>query len=496
MEDYSTIYIDPDEPLNSLLERIQSDSKKRLVIVIHEQSTIFTGQVNLELMKTYAQRAGKELIFITKIKKIRNLLSRMEFDVYSQLEDLENKDLEEVVSNEHSSFNEISRSKSKRGLGKMIVIMLSFLLLGGLAWFYFAFPVITIKVSPIIEDKELVSQINANEELTEIDWEHSEIPLIRKEVNLQEKVEIKTTGRKKIGITSAKGVLALINDGKKAVAIPKGTIVSTRNGTKFRTLDKVVVSEAQVERFVDMVVGMKAGRAEVNIEALKKGISGNVSKGRVVRFINKSYPVKIVNPEPTIGGKDKLVNVVTNEDIKEAIKRGKERLKVKAKERLKGEFESNLLFLQDKVKFDEQIFKPEDEAGEVVDRLTVVAKTKVTGFGVEKEGLKRLIFKLYQESLEDGFKLKGEKITTDEIKIKEIRDGEASFSVKSVGKVVGTLDQENLIKQLVGKKIKEVKKLLDQMPQVANYQIKPVNQVNLPEFKFGVKLIITEPMER
>jgi hypothetical protein len=498
LENYIKLYIDPDEPLNSFLDKIKSATENKIVVIVHRNSPIFVGQVNIELIKKYGQEADKELIFITNNKKTKNILSRVGFEVYSKLKDFE-ESLDQLEADINKSereslftLNQYStakkKSKKRRKLRKGLVV--ATLLLTAIVWVYFAFPVITVEIQPSIKDKVLVSQIRALEDLPTIDWATSTIPLIKKEVSIEEEVIFPSTATKEIGIKKATGVLTLINSNRKNVTIAAGTVVSTRNGVKFKTKDKVVVPSAKVEKFMDVVVGVNAGRAEVNIEALYKGVHGNVSKGRIVNFVNKDYPVKIINPEATYGGQNQLVKVVSQADLDNALKQTRVKLLEKAKEDLKNKFDANLVFFKDESKVAEPKFQTNNKVGEITNQLVVKGEVKITGFAVEKEGLKSLVFKLYKDSLENKFVLNRPQITIKEVEVDKVAKNEIDFRVKSIGQVAGKIDKDYIVNQILGKKVEEAKALMDNMLEIDSYQIKPVNQVNLPQFKYGINLVI------
>ncbi|GAB6099149.1 hypothetical protein JCM16358_10280 [Halanaerocella petrolearia] len=498
LEDYSKIYIDPEESLNALLEKIKTDPKDKLVIIIHDSSAIFSGQINIKLIKNYADRVEKELIFITNIDKTRNLLINSGFDVYSDLSVFENNQLPTVESAASQEGQIIAvadkDSEQRKSIMKRLTLLLTLFLVAGGVWFYFALPFITVEITPILKDKIVVNQITGVTKATNIDIQNKTIPLINKAVEVEKKTKVQATGSKKMGVARATGVLTLINNQRKDIKIPRGTVVSTRNGVQFRTLKQVTVPEAQVNKFMDMVVGMKAGKAEVNIEAIHKGVVGNISRARIVKFAKESYPVKIVNPEPTEGGKDRLVSVITRNDIERALKKAKADLSVKGRKRLIDKFGSNLIYFKDNIEFSKPVLKPNREVGDLAQELSVVGRIKAKSFAVKKEGLKDLVFKLYKRELGSKYKLKSSQIAIKEIEVEDINPKKVRFKIKTKGQVTGSIDKEKIIKQLRGKKAVVAKKLLKKEEEIADYQIEPDNQVNLPEFKFGIDLVIKEPL--
>ncbi|MCK8828425.1 baseplate J/gp47 family protein [Natroniella acetigena] len=502
LEDYTKIYIDPEEPLNSLLDKIQTVESDILVVIIHKKSSIFVGQVNLELIKNYSQRAGKRLIFISNVAKTRKLLTKVGFKVYSDLEELEadEESKEEVETQERKSLlaedeSQSADQQSKNSLLKKLIGCGAGLLLLGLVWFYFAFSVATVEVTPVFEAKNSSHQVRAVKGVEGIQLAENKIPLVTEEVKIGKELEVQTTGQQKIGVERATGVLALINDTRQEVVFPAGTEVATQNGIKFRTVDRVTIPPAEVDKFMGTVVGMRAGRAEVNIEAVNKGVGGNVSQGRIVELIGGSYPITVVNPEDTRGGEDEEVRVVTKDDLERGLEKLERELKVEVEDRFEDKFSNGFLFFSEYLENESENIVVEAEVGDIRDKLRIVSNIKTTGLAVKKEELKELVLELYQSNLTDNFKLADSQVIIEEISIEEINSQEIILNVESSGQVKGEINEDKLFNNLVAQEIVEIKNIFDKMEEIADYTIEANGRSSLPRFSFGIDLIINEPQK-
>lgn len=496
MEEYSEIYIDPEESLKSFLEKVQTVDRKKIIVVIHQRSSIFMGQVNIELINKYAQRAEKELIFITNLKKSQNLLQGVGFEVYSNLEEFKSQ---EGIAEENNllvnSQQKKPKLKSKSSIFKKMVVLVVFFILSGAVYFYFHLPVVTIKVTPVVKTKQTSKVLTASTQQKEVDFNNLSLALIKKEIKLRTTTKIEASGQKSVGVKYAQGVITFVNNTKEQIVIPAETMVATRNGIKYKTMSQAVVPKLQVDKMMGVVVGAQAGKEEVNIRALEKGKAANVSKGRIVEFVTKSYPVKLVNPEATTGGKNKLVKQITAQDIDQGLIAAEQNLDQQSKQELADKFGAEMIFFKDHVQLKKSQFEPQNKAAELGSYLTIKGKTTAVGWAVNKNQLKDLVFAAYHQQLGTKFALQSEKIKIKSIKIEEKKEQQLKLKVVSTGKVMGRLDQVKLIDKILGKKVANVKSLLDNMNEVANYKISPNNQVNVPEFKYGVKLIIGEPVK-
>lgn len=487
--EYSELYVDPDISLNSLLQRIETESADKLVIIIHQESFIFTGQVNIELIKKYAQQAEKELIFITQIKKIKNLLVDSGFKVYSSLEQFEEQaDNRETTEVKKQNFAPSLQGSTEAGIFKKVFPVLMLILILGGVWFYFWFPPVTIQISPITKKKTVVNQVKGKEGLDQVNWQQKSLPLIKKQVEVDQEVKVPVTGEKKIGIRRSTGQLTLINKRQQPVVIPAGTRVLAKNGVKFETLHKITVPAAEVDKLMDKVVSSKAGKATTKIEAVKKGSQGNIAEGKITKWGAETYPVELVNLTPVTGGKDRVVKIVTNKDVSRGLKTAKENLKKLAREKLRNKIAEDRIFFEQNIRVTNQDFAVQTEPGTTAEQAVIKGKIKAVGFGLQKEGLKDLVFKLYKENLDSQFKLQDSGITITGIELVTINSNQVTFKVKTSGRVIGKIDKQQIIKQLIGKEVAAAKKLLNKLPVVETYTIKPANQVNLPDFEFGLNL--------
>ncbi|MGM0501738.1 MAG: baseplate J/gp47 family protein [Bacillota bacterium] len=495
MNEYSEIYIDPEESLKSFLEKVQSVDSQNLVVIIHQQSSIFMGQINIELIKKYAQRVNKELIFITNIKKMKNLLEGVGFKVCPSLKKFKE---EKEIKESNPEFKDAlivkkPKIKAKRSKFKKAALFFLMMLIIASGWFYLNFPAVTIEVAPVVKTKQVISNLTAELGQKQLDYNQQRLPLFEKEVELKTTIQVQATGEKSVGVKYAAGVVTFINNTKGNITIPKGTVVATRNGIKYKTLAKVVIPKLEIEKMMGVVVGARAGKEEVNIRALNKGEIANVSKGRIVEFVNRDYPVKLINPEATTGGKNKLLSQITEQDLAKGFKKAQKELTTAVQQELAKKFGAEMIFFKEQVKLEEPEFSPQSKVGALNKQLTIIAKINAAGVAVKKSDLKNLVYQSYNKNLGEKFRLYKDNIKVKAVEVVNNQAKSLELRAVSTGQVIGNLNQVELINEILGKKVANVKSLLDNMNEVANYNISPNNQINVPQFKYGVKVVVVEP---
>jgi len=108
-KDIKIIYIEIDEELTSLIDRIKKARESEIVIVIPKRAVILQSVVNLKLLKNQAEKLAKSLSLVTTDKTGRNLASQVGLTVYQSLDKNikpEIVDKEEVDDSKYEEFKE------------------------------------------------------------------------------------------------------------------------------------------------------------------------------------------------------------------------------------------------------------------------------------------------------------------------------------------------------------------------------------------------------
>ena len=141
------------------------------------------------------------------------------------------------------------------------------------------------------------------------------VPARQLTVPLEASNSFPATG-KRIEENNAKGAVRFDNlDPTSSNSIPKGSIVSTGAGVRFRTDKAITVRPAEL-------VGLTIvpSHASVNVTAVDAGPDGNVEPNaiRTVPRGEEPFFLKVTNPEATTGGSRTEFPRVTQEDVDKA----------------------------------------------------------------------------------------------------------------------------------------------------------------------------------
>jgi hypothetical protein len=142
--------------------------------------------------------------------------------------------------------------------------------------------------------------------------------------DLTQKYTAKATGERQDPI-KAKGVARFTNRFTQETRVAKGTVVRTRDGVRFQTLDEKVIPRSSLDILPPFV---KFGTVDIAIEALDAGAAGNVSPNTITVADRDDYAV--TNPQATSGGEIKKFAVITQSDYGLAAGRADDELRKRA----------------------------------------------------------------------------------------------------------------------------------------------------------------------
>ncbi|MEA2548419.1 MAG: hypothetical protein QOE42_1017 [Chloroflexota bacterium] len=195
------------------------------------------------------------------------------------------------------------------GIAALAVIVLA---VGG----YLFLPTASIALTPrrdAIGPIELT--VSADPTATAVDATDNIVPAVPVDVPVQATRTFTTTGTK-VDETTAHGSVTFTNyDTSSGVSIPNGSIVSTENGTGFRTQATVVLQAAAV------FPAFQPTSDSVSVVATKPGQGGNVPANtiRVVPQGQDPVLLRVNNPAPTSGGTHTETPQVNKAEVDKAV---------------------------------------------------------------------------------------------------------------------------------------------------------------------------------
>ena len=353
------VYLDVDDEITSAAARIRATEAERITLVLPYGSRLATSRINFRLLAREATERGKRLEIVCADATARALAAAAGLPVHASVAAYEARDepgtgepstngsdapsagaqdavaattaqlaLPELAGDESpTAAITLPRRSSPRvplvgpsrppiqprvAVAAGVGVVVAVLILGLLA--LQLLPAATIVLHPRSQGVGPVSlTVEARPDVLQPDTANLAIPAQRFTFPLEASDTFTATGTKAVD-TKATGNVTFTNyDTSAGNRIPAGSIVSTKDGIDFATLDDVIVPASPIFPF-------PPSKSSVGVEAVKPGPSGNVDADTitVVPRTENKHLLDVTNEDPTRGGAHEDRTVVSADDIANA----------------------------------------------------------------------------------------------------------------------------------------------------------------------------------
>jgi hypothetical protein len=354
------IYIDVEDDITAIISKVKASKEKIVALVPPKRIGVLQSAVNLRLLGRAADQSDKRLVVITnnhalmslaasaKLPVAKNLQSKPELAPIAALEVDDGEDIidgNDLPIGEHArqsgddmvdaiaaapviSSAELARppktgestksARAKSGVKvpnfnsfrkKMIIgIGGGVLLIAFLVWATIFAPRATIVVSAKTNDSPVNTKVTIGDKLT-TDLTKSTIKATKASKTDKKSIDFAASGSKNLG-QKATGNAKLSKLTATVIAVPAGTQLQTSGGLVFVT-DSAVTIPASVPCFPTYC----AQSATVSVTAAEGGAKYNAATGSLS---GAPEGADASLTAPTSGGTDKVVKVVTADDVQKA----------------------------------------------------------------------------------------------------------------------------------------------------------------------------------
>jgi len=439
------VYIEIDEELNLIFDRIKKIKEKNIFLVIPSKALIFQSVLNLKILKTKVEDLGKGLTVVSKDERGRKLCKNIGLKTKKALENDSKHEIKIKINSIEAYRNEIyeeipeqkdhtkisitdlvgkfsDKIKDKTNAlkvnyegydfsfsqpnrkGLMAIILISVSLFFFIS--YIALPGATVYIKPkadVIETGVNVELADAqiNQKIFEENPPYM-VPTFPIEAVFEKKINFDTISTVFEG-TSATGVMKLINTTDQEWTLKSKTRFQNQDGIVFRSQDWVTVRPRKSEDEPGIAtVNVVADEYDVYKEII--GDRGNLAPSKFTIPGLSAYNQKLIWGEtenPTQGGITKWSKLVQEEDIKAAHKKIEnailESARVDIEDYIQRQNEINnvnLVLLKDEKYIEKEILEirtPEDLIGQKIDNIEVYSKIKVSAVTYDEDKFKQIL---------------------------------------------------------------------------------------------------------
>ncbi len=519
------LYLEPDEEITSVVDRIKELKAKNIALVVPRDAVVLQSVVNLKLLKKESEKLKKDLSLVTSDRVGRNLASQVGLPVFDKLakeflEPEEEKMLAESSEEKISEDEEISEeptnepkeepkgklkeltaekekssfektlldgkksepfkslkeptepagfSKPKLRINKKMLIFGIVFSIFVLAFITFLFlPKANISLIVLADKFENKFDLTADKNLIDVNSEKKSIPAQLIEAVSEKEGEGTATGQKQIG-EKAKGKVTIYNSyDSGAQALSAGTRLS-KSGKTFLLSARVTIPGFSLQQGNPV-----PGTAEASIEAEKEGADYNISAGK---FSISGYPADKFYGQSTTamsGGYSKMVTVISQGDIDGV----KNNLTSAATEEVKKELQKKVSndseLLDDALKIDVVEFSTSSKVDEQQTKFSGKLKIKAFALIYKKADFEKITTEVFEKIITS----KGKELASidfaklkKEVAGKDFDKGQMKISVSGDAFAAPKLDEAKLKTNLTGKDRIRAEEYLTDFAEIESAQI-------------------------
>jgi hypothetical protein len=340
---------------------------------------------------------------------------------------------------------EISKSKTTRLFGKIIIAFAILAVILVLLIIYFSFSKTVITIIPQPQEAKYSFQITVKKDLTEEEKNNNEaISGIVLETNISDKkTSVDLSAQEKVP-AQAKGQVIIYNNWSQTQPLAANTRLLSKEGILFKTKLRVDVPAR--------------GQVEAEVYADQEGESGNIGPTKFEIVALSAELKQKIYAESTSPMTSGLVDkkIVTQENLDKAYQDLTNEMLVKAKSNLAEQLkkENSILEIDEKVLTYQVIEKKSTpEVGKQADELTVELKLKVAAVAFLEQDLKTIAQNKLSANVPEGQLLTSKEITVDySLDTYNLNDQTATLKVTVTGESIvqpssPIFDKSNLIKK-------------------------------------------------
>ena len=343
---------------------------------------------------------------------------------------------------------------------------------------------VTINFNPI----EINKDFNLTLDSSATTVSSSNVPVIKKTLDLSFTESMATTGQKETGDKS-KGEITVFNKLDKIQNVPKGTILSDTTGKKFELLTSVQIPASAYNLATGTIT---MGQTKANAIASDIGPEFNLNKDTLLSFKDDSNLIAKVN-ESLSGGSRRQIRVVSADDKNKLNKTVTDSLDTRISQKIDSE--SSLAGLMPGTKFiDKKQLDFNREVGEEADTLQVNASLAISVFQLDPSKKDEIIKTLFANDQVFLQSISSPSDFTFSFAASENSSQKSIGKLTVTGKTLPKINTDTLRQKLASQNFDTAYKILDSQSRVYNRQIKIIPSIfsflhRLPPSKEKITII-------
>jgi hypothetical protein len=513
------IYIDVEDDITAIISKVKSSKQKIVALVPPKRTGVLQSAVNLRLLSRTAEQSNKRLVVITNNHALMGLTASAGLPVAKNLQSkpeiapiaaLDIDDGEDVIDGndlpigEHAKQAEesmeavaaapvistaqlaqppkggaVTRPRAKKGnkvpnfntfRKKLILAIVGLvLLIGFIVWALVFAPRATIVVSAKTSDSPVNAKVDIGDSLT-TDFDKSTIKATKVVKSEKKSIDFAATGSKNVG-EKARGTVEFStnNISNLGTTIPAGTSLTAASGVAFLTDESVTITINNYQSAITTVT------------AAQQGAKYNAASGSVQGAPN-GIAAQLV--DPTSGGTDKVVKVVTESDVQKAKETLVDGESASAESELKDQLKAaKVISGSYRVDYGAVTSSPDVGAETESGNATLSATVTYALFGLSDAELSKFLDAYLKEVMNDNKNQRVYQNGSDEAKFQDVNATAqgAQLTLVATAKVGPGLQDDEIKKLSLGQKTGEI--------QESFQPVQGIEEVTVQYFPFWVNTV-------
>lgn len=513
MNEHKTISVLRDLKIEQLVKEIIRCEEKQVILEVPADSSVLTNEINLRLIKFYAEEEEKDIIISANDPVLIALAQRLGISTIRERELIPGEDEDEndfssapanIPKESHSKRkgnqqrdNQPLQRRTSPNIGSLIPAILVAFFSFVLAFWWFMQPKVKVTVYPKEQFLNFRTEANLTVSANDSDITQGKVAGKIFEKVYQIEVQTMASGSKVVGVTPASGIVTVVNSTTQPVVLPKGTVFIGRSGVRFLSQKEVLVPKRATKYQHGIPTGEEYGRADVAVIAEIKGTKGNQPAKSITQVEGKYQRVlKVINLKPTSNGVDKTVPVVTLEDVKKGEAEAKRQMALAGREEAITLVGKDYIFLPELVNLELISVKNQPDIGEETTTLLTHLEYKATVLTPSRSDIHKYLLIQLDKNIPPNFMAKNNEVKLISTKATVNSANQIQLEILGQGTIKGVLHQATIKELIKGKTLTEAKNILAKQNAIANFEIDIPNQGGkLPRFGFQIKVLLPSELK-
>lgn len=440
----------------SVKDKMSGCQTGRILLVWPTQGRILNRQLDIVLIKRFANSLGSELAFVTHDQEVRYIAGQVGVQIYESVLQAQERDWEssknqpivrrlDFLRPDLERLGASFRHKKESWWTHPVVsyACLGISLLAIITLVIFFLPGARVIIAPKETVQSIQLEVYAAPAATTVNLSSGSLPTYNREVILEGSEVISTTGSLSIPHDPAQVSLLFTNKSHQEITIPRKTIVSTKDEYPVRFVTQTPN---------DVIV--KPNKS-VNIEAqaIKPGSGGNLPAESLVAIEgNLGMLLAVTNPDAATGGTDMVVKTPNQQDLEDVRARLNSNLTAEALHALQSSLpDGDILVLSSAKVSDtlEESIRPRiDEPG---DQVEMFRRLRIQVQVVSGEILRSFVTPILNSNLPDGYFPVPASLQVIPLRAQEtLADGRTHWKIKVIRNLSAKIPANQLAESIKG----------------------------------------------